>query len=265
MKPLKRYATCLFLFAAATIAACKQSPGNATADAAVAPSGMASASSDVTTVEIAALLKDYKDDAERANAKYKGKRLRVTGAVVDVNKDDRGGVSVTLGTGAAMEAPLAECFFAPEYALPAVTFTKGTKLTVQGDCDGITSTISLRRCGFGAAAGSTSAAPIQDGKGAMEVCKKLEAAGLATKCLPVPGTGERARFELPSLPGRSGLVVRLTDALMFSKYVAGMAAQPQASPLRPYYGSPNARIVVHLTSGVTPEVEQQMKTVVDAL
>ena len=261
--------TLALLALAMTAIACRQSGGDANADAATAASATVSATSaqgaGAGPLEIATLLKDYKDDAARADAKYKGKHLRVSGVVADVRKGEKGGVSVTLGTGAEIEGPLAECFFTPEYAQAAATFAKGLKLTVEGDCEGLASTITLRRCGFGSAATANAAPPVQDGKGAMDVCTKLEAAGLAAKCSSGTGPGERARFDLPSLPGKSGLVVRLADPLTFSKYVAGVAAQPQASPLRPYYGSPSARIVVHLTSGVTPEVEEKMKVLVDAL
>ncbi len=267
MLALHEKATLALLALAMTAIACRQSGGDSSADAATAASATTSAAAaqGAIVVDVAALLKDYKDDAARADAKYKGKHLRVSGVVADVRKGENGGVSVTLGTGAEIETPLAECFFTPEYAQAAATFTKGLKLTVEGDCEGLASTIALRRCGFGSAATANAAPPLQDGKGAMDVCTKLEAAGLAAKCSPVAGPGEKARFDLPSLPGKSGLVVRLADPLMFSKYVAGMAAQPQASPLRPYYGSPKARIVVHLASGVTPEVEEKMKVLVDAL
>jgi hypothetical protein len=207
------------------------------------------------------LAQAYQSDRARADADFKGKRLRVSGVIADVRKSP-GAVSVMLG--AEGDPLVAECFFADSLAKQAALLAKGVRLTVDCDCEGFATTVVLRRCSFGSAAAS-SASAASDGKAAIDVCHKLEAAGIAAACQRGDGTGDSARFDLTSLPGKKGMVVRLADGLTFSKYVAGVAAQPPTSPLRPYYGSPTARIVVHLANGVTPDVEDKMKAVVDGL
>jgi hypothetical protein len=252
MRAMTRYT--IAIAALATLGACSRSKASDVADAAAAP-----------PIDIAAadLAKNYKTNRERADADYKGKRVRVSGVVGDVRKDDRGAVSITLGREGDAES-VADCFFADDFNKQAASLGKGVRLTIECDCEGLDGNVILRKCGFGTPATAASASAPRDGKGAMDVCKKLEAAGVAAKCRAGEGAGERARFDIASLPGKSGMVVRLADDALYGKYVAGLVAQPEGSPLKPYYGAPRLRIVVHLTPGVTKETEDQMKAALDA-
>ena len=54
----------------------------------------------LTAAEIWAL---YNDDAVRADARFKGKTVAVTGTVSDVRRDFRGGFTLRLATGDALE------------------------------------------------------------------------------------------------------------------------------------------------------------------
>jgi hypothetical protein len=198
------------------------------------------------------LAKAYRDDRAKADAQYRGKRVRVSGAIRASRPD-----AIVLGAESGEGS--VECAFTPDFASRAAMLKPGVRLSLECDCDGFTTVVALSKCNFGA--------PTGDGGGtisSMDVCKKLEAAGVAKSCEPAKGT-DSTRFVIASQPGSSGLVVGLSDATTYSKYVAGVDAQRPDSPLKPYRGSPSARIVVHLTTGVTQDAEEKMKAVVDAL
>jgi tRNA_anti-like len=202
----------------------------------------------------------YKADRARADAEYKGRRVRVSGVVGEVRKEPE--VSISLGREG--DPNFAECHFAEAFAKNAAFLTKGMRLTIECDCDGLATTVVLRRCALPAGAPSPSGSA-SAGARAIDVCKKLEAGGVAASCRAGEGTGDSARFDIVSMQGKSGLVVRFNDDGTYAKYVAGVAAQPATSPLRPYHGSPASRVVVHLTPGVAQEIEDKMKSVVDGL
>lgn len=253
------------LATAALVAACK-TPSKAEPGGGAPGSGDSAATPPAvgaTPVAVADLLKDYKDNEVRADGKYKGKRLRVTGKVGEIKKDITDSIYVTVGTGGEFELPEAQCFFGDEHAKEAAALSKGAKVTVDCVCEGLMMNVLMKDCAFAAPGGAT-APTVKDGKSSLDVCHKLEAAGVAAKCRA--GTaGESSQFDIASLPGKTGSVVRLPDDAMYGKYLAGATASPATSPLRPFFGSSSARAVVHLSRGVSPDTEKKTKATVDAI
>ena len=108
------------------------------------------------TVTASDLLGEYEANRARADAKYRGKRLRVSGTVASVtdNGASAGDAYVTLAAGAGADAEAAplptglRCYFAD--ARQAAALAKGVKLTVECDVDNSATAVVLRRCAFGA-------------------------------------------------------------------------------------------------------------------
>jgi hypothetical protein len=100
------------------------------------PASGASAAADVV-IDAKALLKEYKDNEVAADQKYKGKVLQITGVVGDIKKDFMDQIYVTVGTGAAFELPMAQCFFDDSATAKAATLKKGDKVTIKGRVDGL--------------------------------------------------------------------------------------------------------------------------------
>lgn len=118
------------------------------------------------------------------------------------------------------------------------------------------------------AAASATASPPVATTSAADVCHKLEAAGVAKDCGKLDaGTAASVRFDIAGMPPGKGYgnVVSLRDDSVYAKYLAGIEASPATSPLRPFFGSAKARVVVSLTKGVSPAVETKTKAAVDAL
>jgi hypothetical protein len=105
---------------------------------------------------------------------------------------------------------------------------------------------------------------------ALDVCHQLETAGVAAGCKEDKPGGlgaaavEAAAFDLPSVPGKSGQVLRFDRDEFFSatEDAFGKAAI-LAGPHR--YGSKKARIFVQMNEGASLEVGKRTKAVVDAL
>jgi hypothetical protein len=253
-------------FASAPGCTCRQS----VSDASDASEDKAAAPAAIITVSATDLLREYDADRARADIKYKGQRLRVSGAVAGVEKDASSGEPyVVFGGDADARASAVRCYFAD--ARYAAALAKGVSLTIDCVADGLgssTAAVVVRKCALG---GSTVTMPpaasdgAPDGKSALDVCRALESDGVAAKCRAGSGTGDTARFDLPSLAGKTGMVVRLPDDGSFAKYAAGVASQPPTSPLLPYYASPRARVVVHLTPGLSPDVATKTKALVEKL
>lgn len=111
------------------------------------------------------------------------------------------------------------------------------------------------------------------GPSAGDVCHQLEAAGVAAKCqvasrgdagLLAQAASEIVEFDLPSVPGKRGTVLRFADAASYEQTVKGYeAAAILAGPHR--YGSSRARIFVQMNSAASNEVGAKASAVVSAL
>jgi hypothetical protein len=100
----------------------------------------------VTTVSLSDLLSDYKGNEVRADGKYKGKTIQVTGIVDDVKKDITGDPYVTVGSGAAFEIPQVQCTAGSNQTAAFANLNKGQKVTVQGEVDGLMMNVLLSDC-----------------------------------------------------------------------------------------------------------------------
>lgn len=101
-----------------------------------------------TVVPIATLLSEYKSNEVRSDAQYKGKIIQTTGIVGEVKKDILGSIYVTLGTGAAFELPVAQCFFDDRLAQQAASLNKGSKITVRGRVEGLMMNVLIKDAEF---------------------------------------------------------------------------------------------------------------------
>lgn len=105
---------------------------------------------------------------------------------------------------------------------------------------------------------------------AMDACHKLEAAGVATNCKPDKPGGlgaaavEQAVFDLPSVPGKTGQVLRFDRDDFYDNAVTAFGnAALLSGPHR--YGSKKARIFLQMNKEAPLDVGQKAKAVVDAL
>jgi hypothetical protein len=105
---------------------------------------------------------------------------------------------------------------------------------------------------------------------ALDVCLKLQNAGLATSCHSVTPTGpgaaaiESASFELAELPEHDGAVYRFENAASYDKTVDAFAAA--AALYGPHrYGSRKALIFMQVNSDAPSDIATNVKNVVDGL
>lgn len=106
---------------------------------------------------------------------------------------------------------------------------------------------------------------------AMDVCAKLQAAGVASNCKLEPSTGlltaaakERATFDLSAPAGKTGQAMTFDKA---ADYEATVKAFDGAAVLagRHRYGSASALVLVQLNSEASQETGDKARGVVDSL
>lgn len=98
------------------------------------------------TVELRALLGEYKDNEIRADARYKSKPIQVTGIVGDVKKDILNQPFLTLGTGEEFEIPVVQCALTAAAADRAARLHKGDTVTVRGTGNGLLFNVHVKNC-----------------------------------------------------------------------------------------------------------------------
>lgn len=96
--------------------------------------GSARSQAPVATLSAADLLREYEANTLAADAKYKGKALRVSGAVDAVGTDFSGHAYVTLESDSLIFH--IQCYFADSHKSEASRFSKGQYVTVRGICIG---------------------------------------------------------------------------------------------------------------------------------
>lgn len=97
-------------------------------------------------VPLTTLLSEYKDNEIRADSRFKGKFVAVSGVVGDIKKDILNDVYLTIGTGKQFEIPVVQCFVADGEEAAAAALTKGTKVSAVGRVDGLMMNVLLREC-----------------------------------------------------------------------------------------------------------------------
>lgn len=81
------------------------------------------------------LVQAYDGNEIAADQSYKGKMLRVTGTVESIRKDLMDNIFVTLESGHVMRK--VQVFFDDSYAGKIAQLSKGTRITVRGECGGL--------------------------------------------------------------------------------------------------------------------------------
>ena len=92
------------------------------------------------------LHQDYQANEVKADGKYEGKILQVTGTVEDVGKDITDTIYVSLSVGGEYSATSVQCFFADSHTDDAANLNKGDQVTIKGKGDGLMMNVLLRGC-----------------------------------------------------------------------------------------------------------------------
>lgn len=100
----------------------------------------------IVRTPIETLLAEYKDNEVRADGKFKGKVVQVTGLVGDVKKDVLDHIYVAIGTGKLLEIPVVQCFVASNQVEQVTALSKGDKVTVRGRVDGLLMNVLVKEC-----------------------------------------------------------------------------------------------------------------------
>ena len=99
-------------------------------------------------VDYNVLYQDYQDNAIGADAKYKGKMLKLTGAVDDINREIAGNPYITFRIGDQYSFKDVRLTFKKTEEEKVSSLKKGQSITVKGKCSGqlATGTVSLNDC-----------------------------------------------------------------------------------------------------------------------
>jgi hypothetical protein len=218
------------------------------------------------TVDVAELLKEYKDNELRGDATYKGKRVRIIGKAGEIKRDLTNAIYLTVGTGAELEIPEAQCFFGDEYAARISSITHGQPVMVNCTVEGLMMNVLMKDCSFPSVA-------------AYNACNALNNAGVAAQCVihgwkedgsvpfytsaPQPNQSAAKAHEFTERA--LGLVSWFKDDAAYAKVTARLDALPRDAGFRNYVGSPMARIIVILPPAASPDMLPRVKAVVDRL
>lgn len=197
-------------------------------------------------VDVAALLKDYGANELKADDKYKGKLIRLSGKVGEVKKDITDQIYVTVGTGAQFELPIAQCFFGDEHRKDAAALTPGQSVKVDCTVDGLMGNVLLKDCSFAPSV-------------ALAVCKKLEGAGAVSNC-----QAKGSNIEEFGAKGShtAGVVGQWDEQNVFDamvKHAASKKDLPNSAT------SPKAHVLVMWKTDAPDDVNPKIKKTIDAL
>jgi len=187
-----------------------------------------SATAAPTDVDVGTLVTAYKANEVRADAAYKGKRVRVKGIVGDVKKDITDSMYVTIGNGGDFELQTVHCQVSDKQVQAASALDKGNTVTVTGTVNGlILTSVILKDCEIGAS--SKPPAP-PAGAAAEKACAALEKGKVAKECKREesdagPGFAVYS-FKLTNSK-HGGLITEYPDDATYSKMSAKIAANPK--------------------------------------
>jgi hypothetical protein len=112
------------------------------------------------SVQATELLADYKANEVRADGKWKGKMVKVTGFVSEIKKDFTDSSYVNVGTGAEIEIPIVQCSLKSGQESAAGNLSKGQPVSVKGRVKGlILFSVDLEDCEILKAPAAPAAAP----------------------------------------------------------------------------------------------------------
>ncbi len=103
---------------------------------------------EVLEVDYNVLHQDYQENAIAADAKYKGKILKLTGPVDDINREIAGNPYITFKVGDQYSFKNVRITFKKAEEQKVSTLKKGQSVTIKGKCTGLllTTTVSLNDC-----------------------------------------------------------------------------------------------------------------------
>lgn len=90
------------------------------------------------------LVYEYEQNEVASDSKYKGKILRVRGAVGDIKKDILDELYVTLEAGDPIRS--VQCYFDKEHSGALAKLSKGASISIRGRCDGLMMNVILKDC-----------------------------------------------------------------------------------------------------------------------
>lgn len=174
-------------------------------------------------VPIDELLTEYKANEIRADGRWKGKILRVSGTVARVGKGLGGEPFITIGTGATFELPVLQCFLGDPADPEALTLSAGGKATVQGRVDHLLGNVMAHDCVVNPMA---------------QLCRSILVSVGGKRCSINPATGEARGVVFESNDqGSEGLVGTL-DCVAPDDYADMLALLAPKHPV--IVGSPRA-------------------------
>lgn len=100
------------------------------------------------SVSFKELVSEYSKNEVRGDARFKGKRVAVTGGrVVSIDRGALGGMSMMIGTGALLDFGIARCELGTDQAQKLVSYSKGDNVNFQGVVSGlILGVVAIREC-----------------------------------------------------------------------------------------------------------------------
>lgn len=147
---LKRHKVLSFILAIAVIGTLGAAIGGSdnSGTQTTSTSSVQSKAEEVMEVDYNVLFQDYQDNPINADAKYKGKILKVSGSVYDIDREIAGQPYVTFHIGDKYSFTDIRLTFKKSEESKVTTLTKGKNITVKGRCDGtlLSTSVSLVDC-----------------------------------------------------------------------------------------------------------------------
>lgn len=203
------------------------------------------------TAKATELMSEYKANEVRADAKYKGKVIRMTGVVNEIKKDFTDSIVVTVGTGKDFELPAVSCSFGDESTAQVAAMSKGDKIDAVCKCNGLmVMHVMMTDCTIHS---NYVAAP------ALDACKKLEAAKVASGC--EQDAQNVVRF---GCAGSKGFIMALAEQAAFDKL---WSALPTTKTGKAFdcYSSAKTRVVACVPKAADDATKASAKTTVEGL
>lgn len=107
------------------------------------------------------LIGEYADNEVKADGKYKGKVVVVTGRVQDIGKDVMDDVYIVLGGTGFLDG--VQCSFTPSEHAMVAELDKGQTVTVKGEVSGLFGNVHVEKCSLVADGDATPATPASSG------------------------------------------------------------------------------------------------------
>lgn len=106
----------------------------------------AAAKESVVAADIAEMLATYKSNEIKADSKWKGKFVEISGKVDDIKKDIVDKMYVTVGTGGDFEIPQVQCYFDDAHSKVLGDLEKGQAVKIRGLVKGLMGNVVLEDC-----------------------------------------------------------------------------------------------------------------------